>query len=428
LILRRLSWRTDFVALPPEEQLRLLRRGVEEIIPLEDLERKLQHSFQTGRPLVVKEGFDPTAPELHLGHTITLRKLRDFQRLGHDVVFLIGDFTGRIGDPTGRSEIRKQLSRDEVLANAETYKAQVFRILDPDLTRVEFNSTWCEAMGFQEFLELASRYTVARLLERDDFRRRFEAKRPISLLEFMYPLVQGYDSVALEADVELGGTDQKFNLLVGRQLQREYGQEPQVVMTMPLLPGTDGIEKMSKSLGNHVGIAEPPAEIFGKLMSIPDAVMETYLVLLTDLGEGEIEKRLQAMAEGRLNPSVVKRELGRDVVRQYHGEAAAAEAEAAFDQLFVRRELPEEIPEVRLQAPKRLIDVMVDTGLAKSLGEARRLIRQGAVALDGSVVGDENQALEPRRSAPSTLKAQSRAASTVTVRTRTGSCASTYTA
>jgi tyrosyl-tRNA synthetase len=390
--------------LPPEEQLRLLRRGVEEIIPPEDLERKLERSFQTGRPLIVKEGFDPTAPELHLGHTITLRKLRDFQRLGHDVVFLIGDFTGRIGDPTGRAEMRKQLTREEVLANAETYKAQVDRILDPGRTRVEFNSTWCEAMGFQEILELTSRYTVARLLERDDFRRRFEAQRPISLLEFLYPLVQGYDSVALKADVELGGTDQKFNLLVGRQLQREYGQEPQVVMTMPLLPGTDGVEKMSKSLGNHVGIAEPPAEIFGKLMSIPDTALETYLVLLSDLEELEVRQRLRAVASGSLNPSVLKRELGRDVVRQYHGEAAAAEAEAAFDRLFVRRELPQEMPERSLQEPARLIDLMMEAGMVKSLGEARRLIRQGAVSLDEAVVADENQAVAPRRGAPLTLK------------------------
>ncbi len=390
--------------LPAEQQLALLQRGVEEIIPLEELETKLRHSVRTGRPLVIKEGFDPTAPQLHLGHTITLRKLRDFQRLGHDVVFLIGDFTGRIGDPSGRTETRKQLGREEVLANAETYKTQVFKILAPERTRIEFNSKWCEPMHFEAVLELASRATVARLLERDDFRRRFEAQKPISLLEFMYPLVQAYDSVALKADVELGGTDQKWNLLMGRQLQREYGLEPQVVMTLPLLPGTDGVEKMSKSLGNHIGIDDPPAEMFGKLMSIPDSGLMTYLVLLSDLPTAEVEQRRVQMAAGRLNPVQVKRELGRELVRQYHGEAASAAAEAAFDRIFVRRELPDEMLEVRLQQPARVIEVMVRSGLVQSLGEARRLVRQGAVLLDGQVVDDEAAQVEPGRTGQRTLK------------------------
>ena len=390
--------------LAAEQQLALLQRGVEEIIPLEELEAKLRHSVRTGRPLVIKEGFDPTAPELHLGHTITLRKLRDFQRLGHDVVFLIGDFTGRIGDPSGRTETRKQLGREEVLANAETYKAQVFKVLAPERTRIEFNSKWCEPMHFEAVLELASRATVARLLERDDFRRRFEAQKPISLLEFMYPLVQAYDSVALKADVELGGTDQKWNLLMGRQLQREYGLEPQVVMTLPLLPGTDGVEKMSKSLGNHIGIHDPPAEMFGKLMSIPDSVLMTYLVLLSDLPTAEVEQRRAQMAAGRLNPVQVKRELGRELVGQYHGEAASAAAEAAFDRVFVRRELPDEMLEVRLQQPARVIEVMVRSGLVQSLGEARRLVRQGAVLLDGQVVDDEAAQVEPGETGQRTLK------------------------
>ena len=390
--------------LPAEQQLAILQRGVEEIIPLGELEAKLRQSCRTGRPLVVKEGFDPTAPELHLGHTISLRKLRDFQRLGHDVVFLIGDFTGRIGDPSGRTETRKQLGREEVLANAETYKAQVFKILDGSRTRIEFNSKWCEPMRFEAVLELASRTTVARLLERDDFRRRFEAQKPISLLEFIYPLVQAYDSVALRADVEVGGTDQKWNLLVGRQLQREYGLEPQVVMTLPLLPGTDGVEKMSKSLGNHIGIHEPPAEMFGKLMSIPDSVLMTYLVLLSDLPSAEVEQRREDMAAGRLNPAQVKRELGRDLVRQYHGEAASAPAEAAFDRVFVHRELPEEMLEVRLQEPVRVIEVMVRSGLVQSLSEARRLVRQGAVLLDGEPVDDEAAQVEPGETGQRILK------------------------
>ena len=382
--------------LPPEEQMKILCRGVDEIIPQDELLRKLERSVESGRPLVVKEGFDATAPDLHLGHTITLRKLRDFQRLGHEVVFLIGDFTGRIGDPSGRSETRKRLSRAEVLANAETYKQQVFALLDSARTRVEFNSTWCDAMQFDQVLELASKYTVARLLERDDFRRRYEAQKPISMLEFLYPLVQGYDSVALHADVEIGGTDQKFNLLVGRQLQREYGQEPQVVMTLPLLPGTDGVEKMSKSLGNHIGIHEPAEEIFGKTMSIPDSALETYLVLLSDLSSDAVRERVEGMQAGRINPSKVKRELGRELVRQYHGEGAERAAEEAFDRLFVRREVPDAMQELSLGAPTRVIDLLVTSGWVQSLAEARRLIRQSAVLLDGAPLAQESFEIDPR--------------------------------
>jgi tyrosyl-tRNA synthetase len=391
--------------IAPQEQLRILRRGVEEIVPVDELEFKLERSCATGKPLVVKEGFDATAPELHLGHTITIRKLRDFQRLGHEVVFLIGDFTGMIGDPSGRSEIRKRMRREEVLENAETYQTQVFKILDPEKTRVEFNSTWCDPLRFAEVLELTSHYTVARLLERDDFRKRYEAQKPISLLEFMYPLVQGYDSVALRADVELGGTDQKFNLLVARQIQREYGQEPEVVMTMPLLPGTDGVEKMSKSLGNHIGIDEPPPEIFGKVMSIPDSMLETYLLLVTDLSEVEVEERVRGVESGAVNPSKVKRELGRDVVSQYHGAAAADEAEAAFDRIFVERRTPEEMPELIVAAgSERLIDCIVRGQLAASLGEARRLVRQGAVQLDGERVQEEGLLLRGAAGESRTLR------------------------
>lgn len=406
--------------LPPREQMEILRRGTQEIIPADELERKLERASATGRPLVVKQGFDPTAPELHIGHAITLRKLRDFQRLGHEVVFLIGDFTGTIGDPSGRSETRKRLSREEVLANAETYKAQVFKILDPARTRIEFNSRWCEPLRFADVLDLAARYTVARLLERDDFRKRFESGRAISLLEFMYPLVQAYDSVALRADVELGGTDQKFNLLVARDIQREYGQEPQVVITMPILPGTDGVEKMSKSLGNHIGIAEPPEVQFGKTMSIPDAALPAYLVLASDLPEAEVRERVAALEAGRVNPSLLKRELGRDVVRQFHGEEAARAAEAAFDRIFVRHEAPADVLEHHVQGDRvGLVEVLVQSGLAPSNSEARRLVRQGAVELDGERIQDERAILEARRPGEGILKVGKRRFVRLRFRSRT---------
>jgi tyrosyl-tRNA synthetase len=353
------------------------------------LERKLERAVKTGRPLVVKQGFDPTAPELHVGHAISIRKLRDFQRLGHDVVFLIGDFTGRIGDPSGRSETRRRLSREDVMVNAETYKTQVFKILDPALTRVEFNETWCAKMSPADIVELTSKYTVARLLERDDFQKRFAAQRPISVMEFLYPLFQAYDSVALRADVELGGTDQKFNLLLARDIQREYGLEPQVVITMPILPGTDGVEKMSKSLGNHIGIHESPETIFGKTMSIPDAALPLYLDLVSELDGAAVRERTVALQSGQINPSIIKRELGRDLVRQYHGSDAAAAAEAAFDRVFVQRAAPEDVAEIVVRPGASVIQTIVEAGLAASNGEARRLVRQGAVELDGTRIEDE---------------------------------------
>jgi tyrosyl-tRNA synthetase len=380
--------------LPPKEQLQILQRGTEEIIPPEDLERKLIRAHASGQPLIVKQGFDPTAPELHLGHAVSLRKLRDFQRLGHEVVFLIGDFTGMIGDPSGRSEMRRRLSREDVLANAETYKAQVFKILDPRATRIEFNSRWCSPLHFAEVLDLVAHYTVARMLERDDFQKRFNANRPISILEFLYPLVQAYDSVALKADVELGGTDQKFNLLVGRHIQREFGQEPQVVITMPLLPGTDGVEKMSKSLGNHIGIADPPDQIFGKAMSIPDSVLPTYLVLASDLDAGQVRNAIQSLERGEVNPSVIKRALARDLVRQYHDQAAATAAEAQFDRIFVRHEAPEDMPTYAVPRGANIVQILVGSGLANSNGDARRLVRQGAVVLGDRRIEDERVLLE----------------------------------
>jgi tyrosyl-tRNA synthetase len=378
----------------PERQLEILRRGCDEIIPEPELLEKLRRSNRDGRPLVVKEGFDPTAPDLHLGHTITLRKLKAFQDLGHNVVFLIGDGTGMIGDPSGRDVARRRLTREEVLENAETYKRQVFKILDPDRTRVAFNSEWLLPMTFADLLQLASTYTVARLLERDDFARRYREGRPISVLEFLYPLAQGYDSVALEADVEIGGTDQKFNLLAAREIQREYGQEPQVVITLPLLEGTDGVKKMSKSEGNTIGINESPEEIFGKTMSIPDGLIYRYFELATEVGPEEVEEIEEELGRPGANPSVLKRRLGRTLVDLYHGSGAARAAEAAFDRIHVEGGVPEDLEVRRFPLGESggvwIVRLIAEAGLAGSRSEARRLIRQGGVTLDGRPVRDEN--------------------------------------
>jgi len=383
------------VAFPSvKEQLAEIRSGAAEILPLEDLEKKLARSRETGRPLVVKFGADPSAPDLHIGHAVVINKLRAFQRLGHRVVFLIGDFTGMIGDPSGKSKTRRALSKAEVLANAETYKAQIFKLLDPGATEIRFNSEWFSPMHIDDFLRLSSRYTVARLLEREDFRKRYQEQTPITLMEMLYPLVQGYDSVALEADVELGGTDQTFNLLVGRTLQEAYGQEPQVVLTMPILEGTDGVQKMSKSLGNTIGICDSPREIFGRTMSIPDGAILRWFRLATDLPAAEIEGLEAALAEGE-NPGRLKRRLGRELVRIYHDEAQARAAEAEFDAMFRRHGLPDEVEELALAEGILLIDLLAGRGLAASKGEARKLIRQGAVSLDGERVSDEACRLEP---------------------------------
>ncbi|WXJ95423.1 Tyrosine--tRNA ligase [Neomoorella carbonis] len=367
-----------------ERQLKVLRRGVAEIIPEEDLKAKLKKSLSTGKPLRVKLGLDPTAPDIHLGHTVVLQKLRQFQDLGHQVIIIIGDFTGRIGDPTGKSETRRQLSEAEVLANAETYKEQIFKILDPARTEVTFNSQWLARLTFADVIQLAAKITVARMLEREDFARRYQDNRPISVHEFFYPLMQGYDSVALASDVELGGTDQKFNLLIGRQLQREYGQEPQVAMMMPILPGLDGVQKMSKSLGNYIGIDEPPKEMYGKTMSLPDDLMLTYFELVTTVSLEEMETIRQGLADGSLHPRDVKMRLAREIVGLYHGEAAAREAEKEFRQVFQLGDLPEEMPEVIVEEARMWLPrLMVQAGLAPSTSEARRLIRQGAVKLNG---------------------------------------------
>jgi len=376
------------------EQLEYLRKGAVEIIREEELVGKLQRSHRDGVPLTIKVGFDPSAPDLHLGHTVLIRKMKHFQDMGHRVVFLIGDFTGMIGDPTGQSKTRPVLTKEQVKKNAETYKKQVFKILHPEKTVIDFNSRWLGKLGAAGFIQLASKYTVARLLERDDFAKRYKSGLPIGLHEFLYPLAQGYDSVALKADVEMGGTDQTFNLLVGRDLMREYGLEPQVVLTMPLLEGLDGVEKMSKSLGNYIGINESPREIYGKVMSVSDTLMWRYWELCTDATLAEIADMRQRMGAGELHPKQVKSALARRIVADCHDEKAAKDAAAEFERIFARRETPEEVREVHLPSapqPVWVPKLLVTLGMAKSNGEARRLIEQGGVYLEGERLADASQ-------------------------------------
>jgi tyrosyl-tRNA synthetase len=361
---------------PLQQAMETIRRGCEELIVEEELARKLA----SGRKLRVKLGLDPTAPDLHLGHTVVLNKLRDFQSLGHQVQFLIGDFTGMIGDPTGKNQTRPPLSRDEILANAQSYREQAFKILDPDQTQILFNSEWSDKLGAEGMIRLAARYTVARLLERDDFSKRLKRNQPIAVHELLYPLMQGYDSVAMKADVELGGTDQKFNLLVGRELQKDFGQEPQCILTMPLLEGLDGREKMSKSLGNYVGIAEPPQEIFGKLMSISDELMWRYIELLS------FEPLDKWKASGDRNPRDTKARFAKEIVARFHGKQAADAAEADFESRFRHGEMPEDIPEVTLRCEDAAVpvaQVLKQAGLTPSTSEALRMIEQGGVRLNG---------------------------------------------
>ena len=324
-------------------QLSIIKSGAAELISEEELLRKFKKSLKTGRPLRIKAGFDPTAPDLHLGHTVLIQKIRQFQELGHHIIFLIGDFTGMIGDPTGKSETRKPLTKEDVARNAETYKAQIFKILDEKKTEVVFNSSWMNNLSVSDLIILASKYTVARMLERDDFKKRYSGNRPIAIHEFLYPLIQGYDSVVLNADVELGGTDQKFNLLVGRELQREFGQEPQVVITMPLLEGLDGTNKMSKSLGNYVGITEPPGEIFGKIMSVSDELMLRYYELLSSISNTEIEALKDGLKKGTAHPKDAKSNLAKEIVARFHGKDAAVKAASEFDKVFKSKGLPEAI-------------------------------------------------------------------------------------
>ena len=370
-----------------DEQLEYLRKGTLEIIREDELRAKLEKSAKTGRPLRIKLGVDPTAPDIHLGHTVVIRKLRAFQELGHTVIFLIGDFTGLIGDPSGNSATRPQLTREEINANAETYKQQIFKLLDPDKTEIRFNAEWMDKLGSDGFIRLASHVTVKQILERDDFAKRLSDERPVALHELLYPLTQAYDSVALEADVELGGTDQKFNLLMGRNLQREYQQEAQVCVIMPLLEGTDGVQKMSKSLGNYIGINEPPAEIFGKVMSISDDLMWRYYELLTDLPITEINALRSAADRGERNPRDLKVELAKRIITDFHSKEAADAAEEDFVRRFRNKETPDEVEERTLPSnvPQGwdLSHLLVTVGMAESKAEARRLIQQGGVSVDG---------------------------------------------
>ncbi|MGD0217979.1 MAG: tyrosine--tRNA ligase [Desulfobaccales bacterium] len=384
-----------------DEQLALIKQGCQEIIREEDLKARLQEAIATGKPLRIKAGFDPTAPDLHLGHTVLIQKLKHFQDLGHQVIFLIGDFTGLIGDPSGKSETRPPLTEAEVKANAATYERQIFKILDRDKTLIDFNSRWMKQMSAQDLIKLAARHTVARMLEREDFHKRYHSQTPISIHEFLYPLIQGYDSVALKADVELGGTDQTFNLLVGRDLQREYGQQPQVVITLPLLEGLDGVQKMSKSLGNYVGIDEAPGVMFGKIMSISDPLMLRYFELLTDIAPGDLARLQEDLAQGGRHPRQVKEELALELVARYHGKEAALEAARQFARIFRDKGLPEEIEEVELLAAGSklwLPKAMVDAGLAGGTSQARRLITQGGVQVDGEKVTDVNLELTAGKS------------------------------
>jgi len=376
------------------EQLDLIQRGAVDLFSREELRKKIQKSIDTGVPLKIKAGFDPTAPDLHLGHTVLIQKLKHFQDLGHEVLFLIGDFTGMIGDPTGKSETRKPLTQEDVARNAETYKAQIFKILDPAKTRVVFNSAWLSTLTSYDFVRLASQLTVARMLEREDFKKRFDSQQPISIHEFLYPLIQGYDSVALAADLELGGTDQLFNLLMGRELQRAAGQEPQVVMTMPLLEGLDGVNKMSKSLGNTIGITDSADDIYGKVLSVSDTLMFRYYELLSDLPIEEVRELKAAMERGEVHPKEVKKRLALELTARYHGPYEAARAEENFERVFQRHGLPDDLPEVDLPAggdPVWIPKLLVDAGLVTGTGEARRLIKQQAVTIDGDKVTSEEQ-------------------------------------
>lgn len=381
-----------------DEQMAIIRRGAANIISEEALKKKLAHALETGQPLRIKAGFDPTAPDLHLGHTVLIQKLHQFQELGHHILFLIGDFTGLIGDPTGKSETRQPLTKEQVAINAETYKEQVFRILDPERTEVVFNSHWMEAMRPSEMIQLAAQHTVARMLERDDFSKRYRENRPIAIHEFLYPLIQGYDSVVLKADVELGGTDQTFNLLVGRELQKNAGQPPQCVLTMPILEGLDGVQKMSKSLNNYIGIRDPASEIFGKTMSISDDLMWRYHELLSDRSLAEIAALRQAVAEGDRHPMEVKKDLAQELTARFHDLDAAIKARQDFEALFKRKETPDDIQEWQQRADENgslgLAATMCGAGLVPSNGEGIRMIRQNAVSIDGKKVTDTRHTLQ----------------------------------
>jgi tyrosyl-tRNA synthetase len=391
--------------LKPEKQFEIIKRGAVEIIVGEELLQKIKKSYEEKNPLKIKAGFDPTAPDIHLGHTVLLEKMRQFQELGHEVTFLIGDFTGMIGDPSGKSEMRKPLTKEDVLENAKTYREQIFKILDRHATKIVFNSEWMTALSAEDLVRLAGKYTVARMLEREDFRVRWSNQNPISIHEFLYPLIQGYDSVVLRADVELGGTDQKFNLIVGRELQREYGQGPQSLVLMPLLEGLDGIKKMSKSLGNYIGIAEPPKDIFGKIMSVSDELMLRYYELLSHISVEELNALKEGIQTGKVHPKEAKERLALEIVERYWSRGEAIKAKEEFERVFKDKGLPEVIATAHLKLPSLKVSgsgraninwlpqIMKDTGLSKSTSEAIRLIKQGGVKLNGSPVTDSDTML-----------------------------------
>jgi len=379
--------------LSVNKQMELIRRGAEEIIPENELLKKLETSKENNEPLIIKLGCDPSRPDLHIGHGVVLRKLRHFQDLGHQTVLIIGDFTAMIGDPSGRNKTRPSLTLEEAKANADSYIEQSKVILDIDSIKIVYNSEWLNAKNFSDVIELTSKYTVARMLERDDFTKRYQSETPISLHEFLYPLAQGMDSVELKADLELGGTDQKFNLLVGRDLQREYGQAPQCIVTLPLLEGTDGVEKMSKTYGNEIGLLDSPEEKYGKTMSISDDMIVKYFKLAADADDDKVESVEKILADGKTNPRDVKRELGRAIVELYHGADAAQAAEQHFDKIIVQKDIPDEMDEIELNSDQLLVEVIANAGLTKSKGEARRLIKQNAVKLDGETCSDINHTL-----------------------------------
>lgn len=373
-----------------DEQIAFLTKGCVDVIPAEELKKKLEQSAATGRPLRVKLGADPTAPDIHLGHSVVIRKMKAFQELGHDVIFLIGDFTGMIGDPTGRNTTRPPLTREQILANAETYKTQIFKLLDPDKTIIEFNANWLNAFKPEDFVRLTAKVTLAQILEREDFSKRLAGGVPISLHELLYPLAQGYDSVALKADIELGGTDQKFNLLMAREIQRAYGVETQVIMTTPLLEGLDGVEKMSKSKNNYIGITEAPDDMFGKIMSISDELMWRYYLLVTDLTPAEVAQLKASVESGAKHPRDAKVELAKHIIKDFHSQAAANEAEAEFNRRFREHQAPTDIETRSVSATGKikLVDLLVQTGLAPSKAEVRRLIQQGGVRVNNDRIGD----------------------------------------
>jgi len=368
-------------------------RGTEEILPAAEFDSLLKKSTEEDSPLRVKQGFDPTAPDIHLGHTVCLRKLKQFQDLGHQVVLIIGDYTGMVGDPSDKNETRPRLSHEEVMANAETYEKQFFKILDRDKTEVHYNGSWFKEMKFTEVTDLASKFTVARMLERDDFNKRYKSEQPISIHEFFYPLMQGYDSVVVKSDIEIGATEQKFNLLIARKIQEEYGEKPQCVLTMPVLPGTDGVMRMSKSTGNYIGIDETPKEIYGKTMSIPDDLIYTYFELVTDTSLAKLSEIKEQLANESVNPMELKKSLARDIVALYHGEDASLHAEEEFGNIFSRGNLPDDMPETSASEGDLIVDIMVKNNLTASKSEARRLIMQGAVRLNGDKISDKDQTI-----------------------------------